>query len=346
MTADHIPVNILSGFLGSGKTSLLRGLVSSPALAKAAVIINEFGELGLDHYLVESVEEDMILLQNGCICCNIREDLGQALRQLHERRMEGTIPPFDRVVIETTGLADPVPVLATLRHDPIARHHFRAGNVIVTVDAVNYPRHLSDSPEAAKQIAVADRLVVTKRDLLAQPSSDAETIALRQLNGVAPIIDITQADAATLFAQDAFDPETRQQEVAAWLASEEADHHDHAGHGHHAHDHGRQHSDLHDSVQTVSVISETPIDWAAFGIWLSMLLHRHGDKVLRVKGILNVRGAETPVVINGVQHLIHPPVHLESWPEGDRRSKLVFIARGIEAESLRQSLLRFGGIKG
>lgn len=335
MTACRIPVNVLTGFLGSGKTSLLRRLITTPVLSNMAVIINEFGELGLDHHLVEAVDQEMVLLQNGCVCCSVRDDLGQALRQLHDRRVSGAIPDFDRVVIETTGLADPVPVLATLRSDPVARHHFRPANVVTTVDAVNFGRHIYGTLEGPKQIAVADRLVITKSDLADEVAVEQISSALRRMNGAAPIVNVADADAGTLFAQDAFDLSTRQEEVLFWLKRLR-------GPVFHDHDHEQP---PHEVTQTFSVATAYPIDWAMFGIWLSMLLHHHGNRVLRVKGILNVEGSETPVVINGVQHLIHPPVHLNSWPDGDRQSKLVFIVRGLDAQTVRRSLMTFGGIK-
>lgn len=335
MMAGRTPVNVLTGFLGSGKTSLLRRLITTPVLSNIAVIINEFGELGLDHHLVETVDQEMVLLQNGCVCCSVRDDLGQALRQLHDRRVSGAILNFDRVVIETTGLADPVLVLATLRSDPIARHHFRPANVVTTVDAVNFGRHIYGTVEGPKQIAVADRLVITKGDLAEKDAAERIFFALRRMNGAAPIIDVADADADTLFGQDAFDANTRQEEVAFWLNRAR-------GRLFHDHDHDQP---AHEAIQTFSVASEHPIDWAMFGIWLSMLLHHHGDRVLRVKGILNVEGSETPVVINGVQHLIHSPVHLDAWPSGERQSRLVFIVRGLDAQTVHRSLLTFGGIK-
>lgn len=332
MSGSPIPVNVLTGFLGSGKTSLLQRSIASPALRNAAVIINEFGELGLDHLLVETIENGMVLLQSGCVCCTVREDLGQALRDLYERRADGRVPAFDRVVIETTGLADPAPVVATLLHEPVVRHHYRAANVIVTVDIINLARHLAEAPEATKQIAMADRVVVTKTDIAEPGAFDRAAAAIAALNGVAPITDVAQAEAESLFARDAFEPGTRAQEIASWLAAADGDagHPHHGGHGHEAHG----------AVQTFAVETREPIDWALFGIWLSMLLHRHGERVLRVKGILLVEGSETPVVVNGVQHLIHPPVHLETWP-CDRCSKIVFIVRDLDAEAVRRSLLTF-----
>ena len=329
-----IPVNIITGFLGSGKTTLLQRLLASPKLANTAVLINEFGEVSLDHLLLDIVDQETVILESGCVCCTIRGDLAEAIRELHSKRERDLIPRFDRLAIETTGLADPAPIVSTLLAEPVIRNHFRLGNVIVTVDAVNAELHLHNNEESRKQAAIADRLVLTKSDI-----ADVQTLAtarekLARLNATAPIIDIHEEtfDPDDLMASDLYDPDAKAEEVARWL--------EHQGHVSHDHTNDR-HSHHGDDIQTFSLIVDQPIDWTAFGIWLTMLLHRHGEQVLRVKGILNVEGQTTPVMIHGVQHVMHPPAHLDAWPDDDHRSRIVFILRGLDPAQLKRSLKAF-----
>jgi G3E family GTPase len=330
-----IPVNVITGFLGSGKTTLLNRLLRSPQLARAAVLVNEFGEVGLDHLLLETVDAETVILQSGCVCCTIRGDLADAIRKLFSRRERGLIPRFDRLAIETTGLADPAPIISTLLAEPVIRHHFRLGNVIVTVDAINGPLHLAQNPESVKQVAVADRIVLTKTDLADGAQNRELKAALKRLNPTAPILDATIPLAPDdLMAADVYDPARKTAEVRRWL-DEEA--HRAAADGDHGHDPNR-----HDrGIRAFCLTFEQPLDWTLFGIWLSMLLHAHGERVLRVKGILNVLGLAKPVVIHGVQHVIHPPAHLEVWPSADRRSRIVFIVRGLEQKAIERSLAAF-----
>jgi G3E family GTPase len=328
---SHTPVNVLTGFLGSGKTTLLQRLLRSPRMAHTAVLINEFGEIGLDHLLVQKVDEAVVLLESGCICCSIRDDLKSALRGLLGRRERGEIPWFDRVVIETTGLADPGPILYTLLSEPVIRHHFQLGNVITTVDVVNAALHLSRNPEGVKQVAAADRLVLTKSDLAAPGQADAVRDELARLNPSAGLWDAAQEPIDADYLLDATpsarnkleEDRSRERSAIGKLAAAE-------GLRHHT-----------DSVSSFSLILDRPADWTAFGIWLSLLLNRHGDDVLRVKGILCVEGSDTPVWINGVQHIVHPPQHLERWPSDDHRSRIVFITRGIDQGRMRRSLEAF-----
>ncbi|MDP6516197.1 MAG: GTP-binding protein [Alphaproteobacteria bacterium] len=333
-TESAIPVNIITGFLGSGKTTLLQRLLRSPQLANTAVLINEFGEVGLDHMLLEAVDTETVVLQSGCICCTIRGDLKDSISALYGKRERGEIPPFERLAIETTGLADPAPILFTVMADPVLRHHFRLGNVVTTVDAVNAARHMADNPESVKQVAIADRLVLTKTDL-DEAGDEAEIhAALRALNPTAPIFEAAsdEIEPDALIANDIHDPAGKTAEVRHWLAREadlsETDH---------GHDVNRHDGDIH----AFCLIFEKPLDWTAFGIWLTMLLHAHGEAVLRVKGLLNVVDLPAPVAIHGVQHLVHPPVHLERWPDRDRRSRIVFIVRGLERGPILRSLAAF-----
>jgi G3E family GTPase len=328
------PVNVLTGFLGSGKTTLLQRLLKSPALHDTAVLINEFGEVGLDHHLLERVDETTVLLQSGCLCCTIRGDLSAAMRDLHAKRDRGVIPPYRRLVIETTGLADPLPVLTTITADPVLCHHYRLGNVITTVDAVNGQGHLDRQQESVKQAAVADRLVVTKTDLADRETVEALTERVRALNPSADIMHASSAEdqAERLLAHDLFDLSAKTDEVRRWFAlATSSAQHDEDRHSHDRNRHG-------DDIQAFCLTFDEPLNWTAFGIWLTMLLNCHGGAVLRVKGILNVSGEATPVAVHGVQHLVHPPVHMERWPDADRRSKIVFITKALQPERLQRSL--------
>ncbi len=323
-----IPINVVTGFLGSGKTTLLQRLLASPDLKDTAVLVNEFGELGLDHHLIESATESTLLLDNGCLCCAVRDDLQGALRDLFSRRERGEVQKFERVVIETSGLADPVPIAYTILAEPVIQHHFRLGNVVATIDAVNGPSQLERFPESVKQAAIADRLIVTKSDL-----ASAETVAslrksLRHLNASAPIFDAnTDTPGATdLLTEDLYTGGDKRGEIEGWLSEASAKGHDH------------QHAD---NVESFTVTYDRPLNWTAFGIWLSMLLNRHGENVLRVKGMLNVIGVADPVLINGVQHIVHPPSHLAGWPDADQRSRIVFIVRGIAQDRIERSLAAF-----
>jgi G3E family GTPase len=320
---DSIPVNVLTGFLGSGKTTLLRRLLAEPGMDRTVVLINEFGEIGLDHLLMERIDESVVLLQSGCICCSIRDDLNGALRSLLSRRDREQIPPFDRVVIETTGLADPAPILYTLAGEPVVRHHYRLANVITTVDAVNAGLHLSRNPEGLKQVAVADRLVITKTDLVEPAVTESVRATLNRLNPSADVSSVSDVPtAADLLASLERAPSRPRYQPIAADGDAELERHS-------------------ASVTSVSLALDEPLDWTAFGIWLSMLLNRHGNDVLRVKGILNIQGGSAPVFINAVQHIVHPPQHLPRWPTDDRRSRLVFILRGVDPQRLRRSLAAF-----
>jgi G3E family GTPase len=345
-SGTRVPVAVLTGFLGSGKTTLLRRLLTDPGMSKTAVLINEFGEIGLDHLFVRSVLEGAVVLQNGCICCTLRTDLQQGLRDLIDGRADGAFPEFDRVVIETTGLADPAPIAQTLLIDPMLRHQVRLANIITTVDAMHGAAQLGNHPEALRQAAIADRLVITKTDLVSPAQLASVSRALSRLNPTSRLFDVQsdRFDAASLLVEGVADQATKLKEVQHWLATTSAgDDHDHH---HHHHDDGEDahehHGTIHSSdIKSSSLRVEGQIDWAAFGVWLTALLHRHGEKVLRVKGLLNVSDALGPVVLHGVQHVIHPPVHLDEWPDDERASRLVFVVQGIDPAVLERSLSRF-----
>ena len=323
---DFTPVHLLTGFLGSGKTTLLRRLLADPALADSAVLINEFGEVGLDHHLLERIDERTVLLQSGCLCCTIRGELAEALRELQSRRERGAVPPFGRVVIESTGLADPFPILSTLVADPVLRHHFAAAGVVTTVDAVNGSDQLARHRESLQQVAVADHLVITKSDLADRATTEALAAALARLNPTAIVHDaMAEPPAAAALLQAA--------RPVALPALDTAVPHGH-DHGHDRNRHG-------DDIVAFALTVEVPIDWNAFGLWLTMLLNRHGMRVLRVKGILNVAGETLPVAVHGVQHLVHAPSRMVAWPDADRRSRLVLIVDGLDPSAIRRSFVAF-----
>jgi G3E family GTPase len=315
------PVTLITGFLGSGKTTLLQRLLRDPVLSDTAVLLNEFGEIGLDHHLLGRIDEKMVMLQSGCVCCTIRGELSAAIKDLHSRRERGLLPPFRRLVIESTGLADPFPILSTVRSDPVLWHHFCLGNVITTVDAVNGARQLDAQPESIKQVALADRLVLTKTDLTTAEAATLLTKRLQHINPGAPLWRAAEddLDADALLSGEAHE---------AWQPTDSNDvvpeNHHHA-----------------DDVRTLALSIDEPVDWTRFGVWLTMLLNRHGDALLRVKGILSVADAATPVAVHAVQHLVHTPRHLDAWPEEDRRSRLVFIARGLDSAVIERSFRAF-----
>jgi G3E family GTPase len=349
-TAEHIPVTVLTGFLGSGKTTVLNHLLRQPALNHVVVIINEFGEVALDHLLVESSEDRLALLENGCICCSVREDLIETLADLASRRVAGTIPPFHRVLVETTGIADPVPVLHTLMTAPDIVGRYRVDGVVATVDAVNGAQTIDAHGEAARQIAVADRLLVTKTDLASGEALARLDARLAAINPVAIRSHVRNGivDPAEVLDAGLFDPAARSADVVRWFeaasaAANEPDHHAHhcegepcGHHSHQAHDTG---------VSSYSLIIDEPIRRDAFARWLDYVAALKGDDLLRFKAIVNVaEQPDAPVVVHGVQHVFHPPIMLDRWPSADRRSRLVFIVRGIPRDIIENTLCKFASI--
>jgi G3E family GTPase len=312
---ERLPVALVTGFLGSGKTTLLSRLLARPELGEAAVIVNELGEVALDHHLLRRVDERTVVLSSGCLCCTLRGDLADELRDLLSRRTRGEIPAFRRVLVETTGVADPAPILNTLLAEPVVQHHFEPEAVIATVDGLNGLRQLERQPESVKQVVVADRLVVTKADVADRAAVDRLEERLRALNPAAEVLEASfgDVDPAVLLAPGDRDP--REIEVG-----------EPAGHD--------------GDLRAFVLFLDRPVDWSAFGIWLTMLLAARGQDVLRVKGLLDV-GGPGPVVLNGVQHVVHPPEHLDAWPDEDRRSRIVFIARGVEKDQIEKSLAAF-----
>jgi G3E family GTPase len=354
-----IPFTLLTGFLGAGKTTLLNSLLRHPAMRDTAVIINEFGEIPLDHLLVEKIEDNMMVLSSGCLCCTLRGDLVTALEKLLRDLDNGRVS-FARVVVETTGLADPAPLLQTMMSHPYLVLRFRLDGVVTLVDAVNGLSTLDEHAEAVKQVAVADRLVIAKSDLIANDqlhSARNELVTrLRALNPAAPMLDAAAGEAVPerLLNCGLYDPDKKIPDVNRWLSDEAyaaADtehHHHHARHDgkngaddhHHAHDVNRHN----DRVRAFTLATDEAISAATFDLFLELLRSIHGPNLLRVKGIVKIAETpDTPVVIHGVQHIFHPAAQLPAWPDGDRRTRLVFIVRDIEPRVIRELFDAFLG---
>jgi G3E family GTPase len=320
-----IPVSVITGFLGSGKTTLLARLLRDPAMSRTAVIINEFGAVGLDHELIETSDESFVQLSNGCLCCNVRSDLVLTLGDLAARRAAGTVPQFERVVVETTGLADPAPILHALMTDRELCDVYALDGVITTIDAVTGLSTLERHAESLRQAAVADRIVITKTDV-----REAQTAQLRarlaKLNPGATLLEAAGGAIApsALFDCGFFDAATKHPDVSSWLAHE-AD----AGHGRATHHHQ-------DDITTFCVVRDEPLHAVTLALLLSALAENCGADLLRVKGMVRVvEEPDRPAVIHGVQHVYHAPVWLERWPSADRRTRMVFIGRNIRESWVR-----------
>ena len=352
--ATPIPVSVLTGCLGSGKTTLLNRLLKDPALADTAVIINEFGDVGIDHLLVEKASEGIIELSDGCLCCTVRGELVDTLADLIDRLQTGKLQRLKRVIIETTGLADPAPVLHAIMGHPVLLQAFRVDGVITTVDAVNGMATLDAHEEAVKQAAVADRIVITKTDLR---QAVGQTEALRErlavLNPGADIIDVSdqRTGFAALFECGVYNPETKTIDVQRWLKSEayrdrehereSIDHHDHD----HDHDHGDDHHHHHHhdvnrhdaAIRSFSLRHDAPVPLSSFDMFIDLLRSAHGEKLLRVKGIVLLEDdPDRPLLIHGVQQIFHPPARLAAWPEGLRETRLVMIVKDLPESYVTQ----------
>lgn len=359
MTEPRIPVSILTGFLGAGKSTLLNRLLKDPAMKDAAVIINEFGEVGIDHLLVETSNDAVVELSDGCLCCTVRGELVDTLAELIDGMQTGRIKPLSRIVIETTGLADPAPVMQSVMGHPAIAQHFDLDSVVTVVDAVNGLSTIDSYPEAYKQVAVADRLILTKKTLADASAISALVERLRALNPRAPITDGDASDAgsAAMLVNGLCDPSSKIADVDRWLKDEMAaadDHHHHHGHDHHDHGHGHHHhghAHPHDvnrhgtSIRSYSIVHDEPIDPMAINMFIDLLRSTHGEKLLRMKAIVALTDRpDRPLVLHGVQSIFHPPVRLPAWPEGsDRKTRLVLITRDLSERYVRDLFGAFTG---
>ena len=317
---EKLPVVLLTGFLGSGKTLLLNALLKAPAFANTAVIVNEFGEIGLDHALVQSSTDNVVLLEAGCLCCTIADSLHETLADLHFKRVRGEVPPFERVVIETTGLADPAPILNTLLGNKLVTDHYRLDAVVTTVDAMHVTLELERNRETAKQIAVADRLVITKADMVSSSHVSRLKELLKGLNPGAQVHESRQASAAT----EAFLPGNS-------LKVKEVPKHEHH---HHSHDVNRH--DAH--IRAHSFVLDGPVSWSGVAAWSRVLVDTLGDRLLRCKGLVEIADSGEVVFLQGVQRVFHAPERLGGWPDADHRSRLVCITRDVDEKELKQTL--------
>jgi len=329
--AGLIPVSIVTGFLGAGKTTLINRLLKRPDMNRVAVIVNELGEIGIDNDLIEVSSEQMMLLNNGCLCCVLRGDLQETLRELFIKRRNGQIIDFDRVVIETTGLADPAPVMQTLITDTLLLEQYRLDCMVTLVDAVNAPGQLKEFSEPVKQVALADRLVVTKSDLVGQKQLVALTDRLHEINPNALVKVALNGEVELAFLIDVGlrRSHARLEEIERWLGADEE------------HEHGHRHDE---TVKSFALRFEQPFTWPAFTQCMEVLTALRGPDLLRVKGLVNVEGRAGPMVVQGVQHLFHPPLQLAAWPGSDRSTRLVFITRDIPRQVVADLFAAIGAV--
>ena len=325
---NQIPVTVITGFLGSGKTTLLSSILKKKEMQKTAVIINEFGEIGLDHALIEHTDENIVELQSGCICCTIQGDLNKTLIDLFDKMMNGKVSSFNRILIETTGLANPVPIIHTLMSSIELIRIYSLDGVITVVDSINGEKTLDLHEESLKQLALAEKIILSKTDIVDKDEIKSLVFRIKKINPVSQIIfsKFGNIPFEEIFGLGAYDPYKKSADVKNWLAAEKYKDKKH----HHHHDVNRHN----ENIRAFSMMSENPVNMIAFSFFRDMITAALGANLLRMKGIVNIAGEERPAVIHGVQHIFHPVQWLETWPDNDRRTKLVFITQNIKKEQI------------
>jgi len=320
--ARRLPVIIVSGFLGAGKTTFVNALLKHASLAGTAVAVNEFGDVPLDAHLIDHGEDKTVVMANGCLCCNLAGDMEDAVMRIFSRREDGSLPAFQRLIIEPSGLADPAPIAQAILRNPVLSRYLRFEGIICVVDALFGARQLAAHPEVEKQICLADALIVTKTDLA--EDSAALLTALKALNPGAELSFARhgQVDPSALLPEGFLHPETPSAPRSLFFAESVPA----PGHV--------------DTTQTITLTADLPLDWRALETWLRKIRLPHADKILRIKGLLNIRGSAMPLVIHGVHHVLHPPVALPAWPDDGRRSKIVFITRGMDAAMIQENWVK------
>lgn len=331
----NISITVLTGFLGSGKTTILTSLVKQKQMANAAIIINEFGEVGLDHDLIETTDENVIELQNGCICCTIQDDLKKTLLNLLKKMEKGDISPFNHVIIETTGLADPVPIIHTLMTSLDLQRIYSIDGVITVVDSINGESTYNAHEESIKQTAFADKIILSKTDIADKGTVNSLT---KRIKGINPKVTIIKSDknslpVSKLLGLNDYNPQNKDWNVKEWLEIEKNkssnnlhNHHDHH-HEHNVNRHG-------DEIETFAMVTSQPTSMTSVNFFLELLMSQMGENILRIKGVLNIKGEYRPAVIHGVQHIFHPLEWLEKWPGNDKKSRLVFITKNINKNTI------------
>ena len=344
---QRTPVTFVTGFLGSGKTSFINAALRAPAMARSVVVVNEFGEVGLDHQLVAQSSDSVMVLENGCLCCTVRSDLVGTLYALYHDREAGRIPRFDNVVIESSGLAEPGPVLQAFLSEPTLDGLYRVARVVTLVDAVNWPETSRRHDEAIRQVAFADHVFLTKLDLVVGDAGKAEAALRGEIAALNPEAEVAAVERepeaiAALLTAPGFDPADPQADPRPWLKlaaheSRDEHHYDQDGHDHDHHDHAA-HGHLHGrEIESFVLTRDNPLSREELRFLLDGIAQNLGPGLLRVKGLVDIADEPgRPAVIQGAQHLLHTMTWLEKWPDDDRRTRIVFIVQGMAAAEVRE----------